>query len=129
ALPILSVETKADDDTPDEAGRQEAAPAPMAADDLSAELEAILSEQKQADETSSVEATESDSDTNAPDVDVEQRQTIATPAPAVDWELEDVDSVPEPPAEREDASQFGIEKMQPADYLKPEDGDASVPIQ
>src|SRR5699024_8776084 len=80
----VSVETKADDDTPDEAGRQEAAPAPMAADDLSAELEAILSEQKQADETSSVEASESDSDTNAPDVDVEQRQTIATPAPAVE---------------------------------------------
>ncbi|HET6586955.1 MAG TPA: chemotaxis protein CheB [Oleiagrimonas sp.] len=92
---------------------------------LSAELEALLVD----DDNSSTESAEAAEHAPAePDVHVEQRQTIPAPAPVFDWSLDDVDIESSAPAEKENASredpgQFGIEKMQAADFLKPEDGD------
>ncbi|HET7664119.1 MAG TPA: chemotaxis protein CheB [Rhodanobacteraceae bacterium] len=101
---------------------------------LSAELEALLTGE---DDTTAADDTFT-GNTPAPpatsDVHVEQRQTVSVPEPVTDWSLDDMDIASPAPAEpdnakREDASRFGIEKMQAADFLKPEDGDDDMSIE
>ncbi|HET7299255.1 MAG TPA: chemotaxis protein CheB [Oleiagrimonas sp.] len=98
---------------------------------LSAELEALLVD----DDSPSTENTKAAGNAPAePDVHVEQRQTIPAPAPVFDWSLDDMNIESPAPAEQENASredpgQFGIEKMQAADYLKPEDGDDDMALE
>jgi two-component system chemotaxis response regulator CheB/chemosensory pili system protein ChpB (putative protein-glutamate methylesterase) len=58
-----------------------------------------------------------------PAVDVEKRQTESLPGPAVDWELVDFEAAPPAPVEREDPTRFGVEKIDPAASLCPDDGD------
>lgn len=65
----------------------------------------------------------------APAVDVEERQTVAAPAPVTDWELVDVSTESETAAPTQDARQFGIDKMNAADYLKPEGADQDSPLE
>ncbi|HET8554316.1 MAG TPA: chemotaxis protein CheB [Rhodanobacteraceae bacterium] len=101
---------------------------------LSAELEALLTDEGDTSATDVEFTGNIPAPPATPDVHVEQRQTISTPAPVTDWSLDDMDIAPPAPAEsenagREDASQFGIEKMQAADYLKPEDGDDGMSIE
>lgn len=92
---------------------------------LSAELEAMLS----GDDAGAEEAENVPQASFMPDLDVEQRQTISNPAPATDWDLTDVAAPAPAPAVREDASQFGIEKVHAAEYLKPEDNGLDSPIE
>lgn len=99
---------------------------------LSAELEALLGDEDHPGTENTEAAEHAPAD---PDVHVEQRQTIPAPAPVFDWSLDDMDIEPPAPAaeqestSREDPSQFGIEKMQAADYLKPEDGDDDMALE
>lgn len=56
----------------------------------------------------------------APALQVEQRQTVATPAAPVEWDLVDFEAAPVAPAAREDAAAFGIEKQAAAEFLAPD---------
>lgn len=51
---------------------------------------------------------------------VDERQTLASPAPVSDWELIDNDAEKPAPAPREEAGEFGIEKVDDSDYLRPQ---------
>src|SRR5690625_3127209 len=84
---------------------------------LEAELEALLVDS---------DASEAADDTDrhaVSGVDVEARQTVATPPPASDWELVDMTAAPSPAAAPDDPRQFGIDKVSAENYLKPDGGD------
>ncbi|HET7359853.1 MAG TPA: chemotaxis protein CheB [Rhodanobacteraceae bacterium] len=56
----------------------------------------------------------------SPALQVEQRQTVATPAPPVEWDLVDFEAAPVAPVAREDSAAFGIEKLAAAEFLAPD---------
>ncbi len=92
---------------------------------MSAELEAMLADGEAGAADAANDAGDGDSG-SAPEpvLDVEERRTESVPAPVSDWELVDVDAEPPAPVEQEDASRFGIEKVDAADYLKPDGEEA-----
>ncbi len=104
----------------------------LRAQSLETELEALLAEGAQDGDVGESEP-EVDAAEDEPDppssAQVEARQTVATPAPASEWELVDFDAAPPLPPPVPDASQFGIEKVAAVDYLSPEGGDAESELQ
>lgn len=102
----------------------------LRAQSLETELEALLAESAQdgdgGESASGIVEDEPDLSSSA---QVEARQTVATPAPASDWELVDFDAAPPLPPSVPDANQFGIEKVAAVDYLSPEGGDAESELQ
>lgn len=128
---------------PPPAGAGTVASAPEARSEaLEAELEALMSAERgtdiaadaDTDIAAPVEAAGEDAPTAQPatpeaaPVEIEERQTVAAPAPVAEWELLDFGSTPQP-AEREHPGQYGIEKIEASDYLAPEGGEGDSELE
>ncbi len=101
------------------AGAQAAAEAIAPAQDVAAAVDQPAS--AAIDATSAATELKPDDDAGVSSVAIEERQTIGESSAVADWELIDFDAAaPADPPPRDDARDFGVEKMRAEDFLAPD---------